>query len=155
MADEPKITGRPEAAEPTGQGPGNHTRKRGCPVVGDDEDYGSAHFTIDLDDTGVVADARLLGQPIQNALNRATNGIARQISRNPQNSLRNVSVQIPSNRTGSTRSSSTGFAASSRRTSPWPRMFGTITVHGPTGATAHLRDLAPHLAHHCAPSPTS
>ncbi|MER6632333.1 hypothetical protein ABT301_29635 [Streptomyces sp. NPDC000987] len=63
-------------------------------MAGEDEDYGSARITIDLDDTGVVADARLLGQRIQNALNRATNGIARQISRNLQNSLRDVSVQI-------------------------------------------------------------
>ncbi|WP_443041462.1 hypothetical protein [Streptomyces sp. B21-083] len=34
--------------------------------------------------------------------------------------------------------------------------FGnTITVHGPTEARAHLRDLATDLAHHCAPSPTA
>ena len=34
--------------------------------------------------------------------------------------------------------------------------FGsTITVHGPTEARAHLRDLATHLARHYAPSPTS
>ncbi|MGW1673087.1 helix-turn-helix transcriptional regulator [Streptomyces sp. NPDC002324] len=34
--------------------------------------------------------------------------------------------------------------------------FGsTITVHGPTEARAHLRDLATSLAHHYAPSPTS
>ncbi|WP_329264893.1 WYL domain-containing protein [Streptomyces sp. NBC_01478] len=33
--------------------------------------------------------------------------------------------------------------------------FGSaITVHGPTEATAHLRDLATSLAHHYAPSPT-
>jgi predicted DNA-binding transcriptional regulator YafY len=34
--------------------------------------------------------------------------------------------------------------------------FGSaITVHGPTEARAHLRDLATDLAHHYAPSPTS
>jgi predicted DNA-binding transcriptional regulator YafY len=34
--------------------------------------------------------------------------------------------------------------------------FGSaITVHGPTEARAHLRDLATKLAHHYAPSPTS
>ncbi|MEV1084019.1 hypothetical protein AB0I98_38380 [Streptomyces sp. NPDC050211] len=34
--------------------------------------------------------------------------------------------------------------------------FGSaITVHGPTEARAHLRDLATNLAHHYAPSPTS
>ncbi|MEU9409245.1 WYL domain-containing protein [Streptomyces sp. NPDC048281] len=34
--------------------------------------------------------------------------------------------------------------------------FGSaITVHGPTEARAHLRDLATHLAHHYAPSPPS
>ncbi|MEW2116972.1 WYL domain-containing protein [Streptomyces sp. NPDC005474] len=34
--------------------------------------------------------------------------------------------------------------------------FGsTITVHGPTEARAHLRDLATNLAHHYAPSPTA
>jgi predicted DNA-binding transcriptional regulator YafY len=34
--------------------------------------------------------------------------------------------------------------------------FGSaITVHGPTKARAHLRDLATNLAHHYAPSPTS
>jgi predicted DNA-binding transcriptional regulator YafY len=34
--------------------------------------------------------------------------------------------------------------------------FGSaITVHGPTEARAHLRDLATHLAHHYAPPPTS
>jgi predicted DNA-binding transcriptional regulator YafY len=34
--------------------------------------------------------------------------------------------------------------------------FGsTITVHGPTEARAHLRDLATNLARHYAPSPTS
>ncbi|CAL9338054.1 helix-turn-helix transcriptional regulator [Streptomyces sp. enrichment culture] len=34
--------------------------------------------------------------------------------------------------------------------------FGSaITVHGPSEARAHLRDLATHLAHHYAPSPTS
>ncbi|MGW2100352.1 hypothetical protein ACWCPX_22140 [Streptomyces olivaceoviridis] len=63
-------------------------------MAGEDEDFGSAHITIDLDDTGVVADAQQLGRRIQAALNRATNGIARQIQRNLQNSLRNVSVQI-------------------------------------------------------------
>ncbi|WP_019061683.1 phage tail protein [Streptomyces prunicolor] len=63
-------------------------------MAGEDEDYGSARITIDLDDTGVVADAQQLGQRIQAALNRATNGIARQIRRNLQDSLRAVSVQI-------------------------------------------------------------
>lgn len=34
--------------------------------------------------------------------------------------------------------------------------FGSaITVHGPTEARAHLRDLTTDLAHHYAPSPTS
>jgi predicted DNA-binding transcriptional regulator YafY len=34
--------------------------------------------------------------------------------------------------------------------------FGNaVTVHGPTEARAHLRDLATNLAHHYAPSPTS
>ncbi|MFC3346009.1 hypothetical protein ACFOOM_00855 [Streptomyces echinoruber] len=63
-------------------------------MAGEDEDYGSARITIDLDDRGVVADAQQLGQRIQNALNRATNGIARQIRNSIQNSLRGVAVQI-------------------------------------------------------------
>ncbi|KUN37668.1 hypothetical protein AQJ30_15400 [Streptomyces longwoodensis] len=63
-------------------------------MAGEDEDFGSAHITIDLDDTGVVTDARALGERIQAALNRATRGIANKIKNDLQNALRGVKVQI-------------------------------------------------------------
>ncbi|MGW2570870.1 hypothetical protein [Streptomyces sp. NPDC001537] len=63
-------------------------------MVGDDEDYGQPISRSTLMAQAPWLTPRLLGQRIPNALNRATNGIARQISWNLQNSLRNVPVQI-------------------------------------------------------------
>ncbi|MFF4900416.1 hypothetical protein [Streptomyces sp. NPDC001068] len=56
-------------------------------MAGEEEDYGSARITIDLDDTSAVADAQELGQRIQNALERATRNIGQQIRRNIQRGL--------------------------------------------------------------------
>ncbi|MDH6489679.1 hypothetical protein [Streptomyces sp. SAI-127] len=56
-------------------------------MAGEEEDYGSARITIDLDDTAAVGEAQALGQRIQNALDRATRNIGQQIRRNIQRGL--------------------------------------------------------------------
>ncbi|MFF1468068.1 hypothetical protein [Streptomyces mirabilis] len=64
-------------------------------MAGEEEDYGSARITIDLDDTAAVADAQALGQRIQNALDRATRNIGQQIRRNIQRGLTTaISVRV-------------------------------------------------------------
>jgi phage-related protein len=65
--------------------------------AGDSEDYGSARITITLDDTGVIADARLLGARIRAALDRATIGIGARIRGNIERGLRDVSVSVQVN----------------------------------------------------------
>ncbi|MFJ4627200.1 hypothetical protein [Streptomyces sp. NPDC088847] len=57
-------------------------------MAGEDEDYGSARITIDLDDAQAVSDARDLGLRIARALDRATRTVGTQIRRNIQRGLR-------------------------------------------------------------------
>jgi hypothetical protein len=63
-------------------------------VAGEDEDYGSARITIDLDDAGAVQDARDLGLRIQRALTRATRDTGNQIRRNIQRGLSAAAVSV-------------------------------------------------------------
>jgi phage-related protein len=56
-------------------------------MAGEEEDYGSARITIDLDDADAVADARELGLRIARALDRATRTIGAQIRRNIQRGI--------------------------------------------------------------------
>jgi phage-related protein len=63
-------------------------------MAGEDEDYGSARITIDLDDADAVADARDLGLRIQRALVRATRTTGDAIRRNIQRGLSAASVSV-------------------------------------------------------------
>lgn len=63
-------------------------------MAGEDEDYGSARITIDLDDAGVVADARDLGLRIKRALDRATRDAGEAIRRNIQRGLDAAAVSV-------------------------------------------------------------
>ncbi|WP_327594711.1 hypothetical protein [Streptomyces chartreusis] len=63
-------------------------------MAGEDEDYGSARITIDLDDADAVADARDLGLRIRRALDRATRDVGERIRDNIQRGLRDVSVAV-------------------------------------------------------------
>ncbi|XVV34940.1 hypothetical protein ACQPXT_13220 [Streptomyces sp. CA-100214] len=63
-------------------------------MAGEDEDYGSARITIDLDDADAVADARDLGLRIQRALVRATRTTGEAIRRNIQRGLSAASVSV-------------------------------------------------------------
>jgi phage-related protein len=63
-------------------------------VAGEEEDYGSARITIDLDDAEATTDARDLGQRIQRALERSTRNIGRAIARNIRQGLRGVEAAV-------------------------------------------------------------
>jgi len=63
-------------------------------VAGEDEDYGSARITIDLDDADAVADARDLGLRIRRALDRSTRDVGERIRDNITRGLRDVSVAV-------------------------------------------------------------
>lgn len=68
-------------------------------MAGEEEDFGSAKITINLDDGAAQADATALGQRIQRALDRSTRNAGEQIRRNIQRSLdaAAVSVQVEPN----------------------------------------------------------
>lgn len=63
-------------------------------AAGDEEDFGSARITIDLDDADAVADARDLGLRIKRALDRATRDAGEAIRRNIQRGLAGVTVSV-------------------------------------------------------------
>ncbi|MGW3971221.1 hypothetical protein ACWEFD_18215 [Streptomyces ardesiacus] len=63
-------------------------------MAGEDEDYGSARITIDLDDADAVADARDLGLRIKRALDRATRDAGERIRDNIKRGLRDVEVAV-------------------------------------------------------------
>ncbi|WP_328638355.1 hypothetical protein [Streptomyces canus] len=56
-------------------------------MAGDEEDYGSARITVDLDDAQAVSDARDLGLRIARALDRATRTVGTTIRRNIRRGL--------------------------------------------------------------------
>ncbi|MFD5570491.1 lysozyme family protein [Streptomyces cadmiisoli] len=63
-------------------------------MAGEDEDYGSARITIDLDDADAVADARDVGLRIRRALDRATRDVGERIRDNIQRGLNATAVSV-------------------------------------------------------------
>ncbi|WP_405759427.1 phage tail tape measure protein [Streptomyces sp. NBC_01420] len=63
-------------------------------MAGDDEDYGSARITIDLDEDGAVRDAAQLGAELERALSRSTRNIGRAIQENIARGLRGAASQV-------------------------------------------------------------
>lgn len=63
-------------------------------MAADDEDYGSARITIDLDDTAATAQASAVGDQIRRALLRSTRGLGRAIRNNIQQGLNAAALSV-------------------------------------------------------------
>jgi hypothetical protein len=80
-------------------------------VADDDELAGSARLRIDLDDTGVLADATALGRRIKTALERGARGIGNTVRRDIQKALRKaIKVRVAPDLRGFDRQLVTGLS---------------------------------------------